>query len=309
MAAQQVDGNMIRRAIEEYGSLKNAKEVLKNEIAVLENEIAVLKNGRASLEKENSQRENQNSELETTKARISTEIKDMDNRLENKRLELRQLSLAMIRDSRQYELFQGFLAMIRYSTSVSGDIKALIASLQELVGSGWNTSKSNKELRSLFVRRVFGDQLKSFQCELCGTRFMVNPGVDKKHVRSDYECPACHYSLWVKPDDSFLKAMVSEEQLENVYTAEKFIEENKKLEPLKMFYEVKCEICGDPIQEWTEENITKAVKEFGWAHNQCWNSDVGLKKIVDKTVQIIKGEPDKSQAEKEQPVNKLIWPL
>lgn len=56
--------------------------------------------------------------------------------------------------------------------------------------------------------------------------------------------------------------MVSEEQLENVYTTRKYIEENEKLEPLKVFLEIKCEICGEPIQEWIEKNIFYAKEGY-----------------------------------------------
>ena len=167
MATQPVDGYVIRRAIEEYGSFKKAIEVLKNEIAALEgkkasleealkNEIATLEDERASLEKENSQRENRNSELEMTKDETSTAITDMANRLTDKKFELNRLSQDIERDRRQYELFQGFLAMIASSPSATGSIKAVIASLQELVGSGWYSLKSDGELRSLIVVSVTG---------------------------------------------------------------------------------------------------------------------------------------------------------
>ena len=319
MATQPVDGYVIRRAIEEYGSFKKAIEVLKNEIAALEgkkasleealkNEIATLEDERASLEKENSQRENRNSELEMTKDETSTAITDMANRLTDKKFELNRLSQDIERDRRQYELFQGFLAMIIHSTSESRIINTLIPSLQELANPGWRTWKSNEELRSLFMRRVFGDHLKSFRCKRCGSSFIFKPGSDKIRINPSI-CLACNSIYEIKPDDSFLKAMVSEEQLENVHTAERYIEENEKLEPLNVFLEVKCEICGEPIQEWTENNIFNAKEGYGWAHNQCWQSAAGIKIIFEKTAQILKEEQEKSRAAQVQPLINLTWPL
>lgn len=261
MEAQKVDGLRIRKAIEKHGSLEKAIEALRDERSLLED-------GNYQLKKENL-------ELEQTKAKRTSEIKHIDNSLEGKRLEFSQLYLNMMTHSRQYELFQGFLAMIGSSPSATGSIKALIASLQELVGSGWNTSKSDEELRTLFVRRVFGDHLKSFQCELCGSRFIVNPGPNKIHIRSSHECPECHWSHKVKPDDSFLKAMVSEEQLGNTYLVEPLIKEFTILRPFKVLIDIPCEVCGKPISELTEDEVKRGATGLGWAHKDCWNTLLG----------------------------------
>jgi len=101
--------------------------------------------------------------------------------------------------------------------------------------------------------------------------------------------------------------MISECQLENVDRIEKVLDENKHLKSLERFFEVKCEICEEPILEWTDDNVLKAVEGYGWAHNQCWSSNQGLKIIAEKIVESMRRE-NKSQVEEVQPVRKMVWP-
>ena len=359
---QQIDGMVIRKAIEEHHSIEQSKEVLKHE--------------KALLEEGNSQLNKQNSDLKSDNTRITTAVKVVDKSLIEKRLEYSKLTLTIMRQGSQYELFQGFMAMLVNSPSVKGPIESLMASLQMIRRSGWYSPKTTKEWMGLFVSKVFGDYLQSFTCNRCGCRFMVSKGTIKGYISYWYQCPACFSSSDVKPDYSFLKALVPDKQLSNIYHAELLLtqnvilkpfrvllavpcivcgelitnwtedkvkriatglgwghtdclntslgrtkqlelvhehfpkmEENEELEPLKAFLKIKCQICGEPIQEWTEKNITNAVKEFGWAHNQCWQSEVGIKKMVDKVAQILKGEQEESRVEQEQPVINLTWPL
>ena len=51
-------------------------------------------------------------------------------------------------------------------------------------------------------------------------------------------------------DDSFLKAMVSESQMENVRRVEEFQKENDTLKPFKLFSDLPCEVCKQPVTEW-----------------------------------------------------------
>ena len=142
-------------------------------------------------------------------------------------------------------------------------------------------SKNADEMRSLFIRTVMGDYLKCLRCKICGAKFIVNKEPRYKSISNYYQCPSCHTSCGVEPDDSFLKAMVSEEQLENTQRIKEVLKENKVLKPLKAFLDVPCEICGELITEWTEQNVKMAVGGFGWGHSHCWNSDVGhLRQLV-----------------------------
>ncbi len=53
-----------------------------------------------------------------------------------------------------------------------------------------------------------------------------------------YECPACHTVSEVEPDDSFLKAMISEAQLKDIVKAVDIQKESDTLKPLKAFFDV-----------------------------------------------------------------------
>ena len=75
--------------------------------------------------------------------------------------------------------------------------------------------------------------------------------------------------------------MVSEEQMENVCRLKQVLKENEALRPLKVFLNLPCEVCGQPISEWTEYEVQKGVKEHCWGHTECWNSDKGhLKQLM-----------------------------
>ena len=72
--------------------------------------------------------------------------------------------------------------------------------------------------------------------------------------------------------------------MENVYQLEQVLKENDVLKPLKVFLNLPCEVCGQPITEWTEYEVQKGVKEHCWGHAKCWNSDEGQIKQYMKLV-------------------------
>ena len=174
--------------------------------------------------------------------------------------------------------------MVAGSPSVTNSIKALIASFQELLDSGWYTSKNADDLRSLFVRTVMGDFLKCFRCDSCEAGFMVNKEPRYKQLFNYYVCPACHNNLRVRADDSFVKAMVSQEQMENIRRVEELQQENEALKPVKVFLNLPCEVCGQPVTEWTEQDVKRGVSGLGWGHTACWNTDRGQTKQFLKLV-------------------------
>ena len=135
-----------------------------------------------------------------------------------------------------------------------------------------------------------GDYLKCYRCDKCGARFIVNKEPCRKYYITLYECPAGHSSYQVTEDDSFLKAMVSEEQMESVYRLEQVLKENEALKPLKVFLNLPCEVCGQPITEWTEYEVQKGVKGHSWGHAKCWNSDEGQ---IKQYMKLVKEELEK----------------
>ena len=262
---QKVNGRLIRRAIEEHHSLGKAIDANNNKIALQH--------------KEHTQLKQQNSELRSDNARVASEKAENERGLQNGRLELSQLFTTMEICRRQYTLFQGFLAMLVNSPSVNRPIESLITSLQQVMRSGWYSPRTQKEWMDLFVQRVFGDYLQSFRCDHCGSRFMISEGMNKGYLNYPIKCPRCHNSSWVEPDDSFLRAMVSEDQLTNIYRAELLMNENVILRPFKVLVGIPCDVCGKPISEFTEDAIKVGAAGCGWAHADCWNTFTGKVKM------------------------------
>ncbi len=118
-----------------------------------------------------------------------------------------------------------------------------------------------------------GDFLKCFRCDSCGAQFIVNERPNK-NLLNYYGCPVCHISN-VRPDDFFLKALVSEEQSKKVRLAEHLQKENDELKAFKGFFNLKCDVCGQPVNEWTEQNLRKGLEGFGWGHVACGKTAKG----------------------------------
>jgi len=254
MTQPKVDGVKLNKALEQFGSLAKSID---------------------TMQKKEKKLKQHNSELQLTGDNLSKQVKSLDNQLHERQGELRSLSDNIERNRLQYNLFEGFLAMLTGSPSATNSLETLITILQKLTGDGWYSSSDASALRSMFVSKVMGDYLKCYRCDVCGARFIVNKEPYQKYNVISYECPAYHYSHQITEDDSFLKAMVSEEQAENVYRLQQVLKENEALKPLKVFLDLPCEVCGQPITAWTEYEVEKGVKQHCWGHAKCWNSDDG----------------------------------
>lgn len=274
MAVVKINGAKLKQAVEKFGSLEKALENFENKKEVLETESSKL--------------QKTNEELKLAKEKLIADIDELTNEYSEQKKKLQSLADNFGKWERQYNLFQGFIAMLLGSPSVDTSLRSLISLLQELIESGWMITKNTDELRSYFISTIMGDYLKSFQCKVCEAKFVVNREPYYQSISNYYQCPACHASFGVEPNDSFVKAMVSEEQMENIILMEETLKENKALEPLKAFLNVPCEICGYLINEWTEDNVKAVMSGYGWAHTKCWNGDVGKLKlflILQKQVQ------------------------
>ena len=69
--------------------------------------------------------------------------------------------------------------------------------------------------------------------------------------------------------------MVSEKQMGNVYRLQQVLKENEALKPLRVFLNLPCEVCEQPITEWTEYEVQKGINEHCWGHAKCWDSQDG----------------------------------
>ncbi len=268
MAQTKVNGVKLNKALKQFGSLDKSIEAMQKKEKKLKQDTA---------------------ELQLTKNNLSKQVQSLDSQLHQRQGQLQSLSDKIEYYRSQYDLFEGFLAMVGSSPSTTDSLEALIATFQKLA-KGWQTVKTSDELRSIFIRTVMGDYLKCYRCDNCGARFIVNKEPCRKYHVISYKCPACHFSYQVTEDDSFLKAMVSKEQIENVYRLEQVLKENEALKPLKVFLNLPCEICEQPITEWTEYEVQKGVREHCWGHAKCWNSDMGQ---IKQMVKLVKEELEK----------------
>lgn len=261
MLKAEVNMNKLKQAIEKFGSLEKSVTALQKENQLLLTQNNELKQKVAKLRLESGN--------------LIAENLDMKNKLDQQKKQLQLQSERIEHRNRQFRLFEGFLAMLVGSPSVTKSMESLIASLQMLLHSGWQALEKADDLRSLFIRTVMGDYLRCFRCLNCGASFMVNNEPHYKYFYDYYECPACHFHHKVIADDSFLKAMVSESQMENVRRVEEFQKENDTLKPFKLFFDLPCEVCKQPVTEWTEQNLRKGIRGFGWGHVNCWNTSAG----------------------------------
>jgi len=267
MTSPKYDPAKLKKALDQFGSLDAAIEALESK--------------KTDLETHNEQLKQKTTELQVNVDSLSSKAELINNELQERQNQLQVLSDKIKEHEYQYKLFEGFLAMLAGSASAKDSLETLIATLQKLAYS-WKVNQNSDELRSIFVRQIMGDFLRCYHCESCGARFIVNREPQKELGKTSYACPACHFSLDVTEDDSFLKTMVSKKQIENVHRLEQVLEENEALKPLKVFLKLPCEVCGKPITRWTKNIIEKGVNQQCWGHTKCWESNEGQIKQVMK---------------------------
>jgi len=264
MPTKKINGAKLKEAIHNFGSLAKAIDALGAQKQSMEKDIAELAMQTTRLEKKKSQQ--------------LAELEELKNKIKNHEEYLQTLNDYVEQKGRQWDLFESFMAMIFTSPSTDKLRENLIASLQKVSETGWRTGKQADDLRSLFVRTVLGDYLRCFRCSICGASFIVNREPRYQSIDNHHYCPACHSFVGVEGDDSFLKAMVSQEQLENTRRVEEFKAENDKLAPLRVFQCIPCEVCGEPMTAWTKEEAERAVKGWGCGHSACWATAKGQAK-------------------------------
>jgi len=281
MTSPKYDPAKLKKALDKFGSLGAAIEALESK--------------KADLEAQNEQLKQKSTELQVNVDNLSKKAELKNNELQERQNQLQVLSDKIKEHEYQYKLFEGFLAMLAGSPSAKSSLETLIATFQKLADS-WKVTQNSDELRSIFVRQIMGDFLRCYRCDSCGARFIVNREPQKEFGKTSYECPACHFSLDVTEDDSFLKAMVSKKQIENVHRLEQVLEENEALKPLKVFLKLPCEVCGEPINKWTKNIIEKGVTQHCWGHTECWQSDKGqIKQMMKLAEEELKERLDSGQ--------------
>ncbi|MFC1970717.1 hypothetical protein ACFLV0_02105 [Chloroflexota bacterium] len=275
MGTNEINSNKLNEALAKFGSLQKANAQLESDKLVLE--------------KNNSQLKQENEQLSRSRRVLARNIDAMIDKRDSYQDQLNELSNQIRSHSFQHEVLCGFMAMAAESPSITDSIDNLIASFQRLKEPGWHLSKNAEEMRTLFVRMVMGDFLKCFRCKVCGAQFMVNKAPHYQILGKNYYyyCPSCYSNNGVEPDDSFLKAIVSEKQVENTKYTEQLVNENEMLKPFKAYFSVPCEICHEPVKEWDDFNVKFAMRGIGFGHTQCWNNKSGQLLQLAKAVEIL----------------------
>jgi hypothetical protein len=127
----------------------------------------------------------------------------------------------------QYEFFELLVSMLLNSPSAAesaadlgvagfrdAPLAALGLKIQNLAKQGWihSTKSTPAQRRAAFVVSVMGEYLHSVHCGNCGASFIVNKAHNAYNQwRSSYYCPVCTFSIYTKPDDTFLNLMASPE--------------------------------------------------------------------------------------------------
>jgi len=274
MKTKEIDYSKLNEAIEKFGSLQKANTQLETD--------------NMALEKKNAQLNQENENLMATRNSLTEQVEGLIGTVKIYQDQLQSLANQIKEHSHQYELFWGFMAMVAKSPSITDSIDTLVASFQKLKEPGWHLPNNADEMRSLFVRTVLGDYLKCFRCYACGARFITNKKPKDKFFGNGYYCPVCHNWGMVKEDDSFLKALVSEKQLEDTLHLEEVLKEFEILKPFNSFFNVPCEICHEPVKEWDDYNVKLAIHNIGCGHTHCWKSQTGQTTQLLKAIQKVK---------------------
>ena len=272
MSNEKSGGQKLKEAVETYGSLGKANEVLLGRKKRLEADVVEAEKKLSALK--NSQQQSADA-LEGVHAQIDHSKSELNGLREN-------LSAAGI----QYQLFEGFLGMMGTSPSAKANVDPGHY-LRSLAESNWLINTTPEKARDIFIRATMGDYLRCFQCEGCGAGFFVNRNPKWVTLHKGYTCPSCGFTHQVVPNDSFLKAMLSGVQVNNVLTTEAVQSENEQLSPFKQLLGYKCDICKEPITDWTEGSVKLGIEGYGWCHNKCWNSTTGQLKHTLKNVEIV----------------------
>lgn len=259
---ENIDCQKINKAAREFNSLQEA--------------VGILENKNAELKAEENTLMLSASRLRIAKQKVLAEMNNLIEQRNHLQNEVKEVAEKVEKWQRQYQLFESFIAMLLKTSSFEASVEGLVSLFQELSESGWAYTKNKDELRDYFMTHLMGDFIKSFRCKRCGTEFMTN---QRPQGSSYYECPSCHSPSDIEPDISFLTAMVSEEQIAKINQLEVTLAEYKKLESLKALLRVPCDMCGKFVTEWTEKNVSLAVKGAGFAHDECWDTNAGKTKI------------------------------
>jgi len=210
---------------------KNIKEAVKNlgsldkAIAEREKEEKAMKKAILNLSREEKEQKEILWGLDQSIVIKHEKITDLDKHIDSRAKLLLDWDEQIEQNKWQWECFELFISMLLASPSATDSLAAVGVMLQKLEQKGWKHYGEvtlPEQRRAFFIFLVMGIYLHSIHCSKCGASFLVNKAYnDYSSYSNSYYCPVCHFSIYTKPDDSFLNLIVSPElpkKLQNTRT-------------------------------------------------------------------------------------------
>jgi predicted RNA-binding Zn-ribbon protein involved in translation (DUF1610 family)/flagellar biosynthesis chaperone FliJ len=206
MARQEFNGIRLRQAVKEFGSLQKAIDSLRTQKKTLEASISVLTNDLEIKEKAKSKYQVDLKHLEETIEERKRSLTDLEKALRKYRQDFDEFIENNRQFLLQYQMVEGLVAMLQTSPSNQQSVRELAVNTLMIGEATWQFSDTPDKLRRLFVQTVLGDHLHCYRCDSCGIKFITNKRASS--VITGYHCPNCGFLSSVKPDDSFIEAVI-----------------------------------------------------------------------------------------------------
>ena len=206
MVPQEVDGVGLKQALEKFGSLQKAINSLQTQKKALETNISALIKDIDAKEKARAKYLDDLNYLKKTIEERKQNLDDLEKAFRKYRQDVDEFIANNKQFLLQYQMVEGFVAMLQTSPSTKESIRELAINILMIGEATWKFSDEPDKLRWLFVHTVLGDYLHCYRCDRCETKFIANK--KSQSVITGYHCPNCGFLSSAKPDDSFVEAML-----------------------------------------------------------------------------------------------------
>jgi DNA-directed RNA polymerase subunit RPC12/RpoP len=206
MAPQEVDGFRLKQAVQEFGSLQKANNSLQTQKKMLEADISALTKNIDAKGKARAKCIDDLNHLDKTIEERKRNLDDLEKAFRKYRQDVDEFIANNKQFLLQYQMVEGFVAMLQTSPSAEESIRELATNIIIIGEAIWKFSAEPDKLRRLFVETVLGDHLHCYRCDRCEIKFIANK--KSQSVITGYHCPNCGFLSSAKPDDTFVKAML-----------------------------------------------------------------------------------------------------
>ena len=193
MTAIEVNTAKLQQAIEEFGSLQKAIEVLELRKKEIETEYLTVSR-----------------DLDVKKkitVKYLNELKQLDSSIKERTEKLKEILISIDKYLKQYRLFESLVTMIQTPPHTVGDLEQLADIILVFSKMVWRSNILPEKARCLFVETVLGTHLHCYRCKGCGLKFIANQEA-QNHILG-YRCPNCTLMSSMVADDSFLEALLN----------------------------------------------------------------------------------------------------